>query len=52
MESANGYYDNCYFRVDLFAAYAYTCCILNAHTVAHKRADKPQKTTRAIRILF
>ena len=39
-------------RVDSFAAYAYTCRILNAYPVVYKRVDNPQKTTRAKRPLL
>ena len=36
--------------VDSFAAYAYTCRILNAYPIVNKRVDNPQKTTRAKRL--
>ena len=38
--------------VDSFAAYAYTCRILNAYPVVNKRVDNPQKTTYAKRLLL
>ena len=32
-----------FLRLDLFAAYAYTCRIFNAYPVENNRVDKPQQ---------